>query len=66
MTCARINQLAIGDWEYDNGLWTAYPAVYEEKETDLGLTADGLDVSVLHDGRWVALGLSLTTGATDG
>ena len=26
MTCALINQLAVGDWEYDNGLWTAvYP-----------------------------------------
>ena len=56
MTCALINQLAVGDWEYDNGLWTAYPATYEEKETDLGLTADGLDVSVLcTTAEWVAL-----------
>ena len=51
--CALINQLAIGDW-YDNGLWTAYPATYEE-EADLGLTADGLDVGALHDGQWFAL-----------
>ena len=47
MTCALINPLSVGSWEYPEGLWTAYPAVYAEKETELGLTAQGLNVSVL-------------------
>ena len=47
MTCALINPLSVGSWEYSAGLWTAYPAVYQEKETELGLTAEGLNVSVL-------------------
>ena len=47
MTCALINPLSVGSWEYPAGLWTAYPAVYQEKETELGLTAEGLNVSVL-------------------
>jgi hypothetical protein len=28
-------------------MWTAYPAVYAEKDTELGLTAEGLNVSVM-------------------
>ena len=47
MTCALINPLSVGSWEYAAGMWTAYPAVYAEKETELGLTAQGLNVSVL-------------------
>jgi len=47
MTCALINLLSVGSWEYAAGLWTAYPAVYQEKDTEVGLTADGLSVSVL-------------------
>ena len=47
MTCALINPLSVGSWEYAAGMWTAYPAVYAEKDTELGLTAEGLNVSVL-------------------
>lgn len=47
MTCALINKLSVGSWEYTAGMWTAYPAVYQEKDTELGLTAEGLNVSVL-------------------
>ena len=56
MTCALINNLSVGSWLYEAGNWTAYPAVYQEKETELGLTAEGLDVSVLcTTAEWTAL-----------
>ena len=47
MTCALINPLSVGSWSYAAGMWTAYPAVYQEKDTELGLTAEGLSVSVM-------------------
>ena len=47
MSCALINQLTVGSWTYTAGNWTAYPITYKEKEVELGLTAEGLNVSVL-------------------
>ena len=56
MTCALINNLSVGSWSYDAGLWTAYPATYAEKDTELGLVAEGLNVSVLcTTAEWAAI-----------
>jgi len=56
MDCDLINALSVGSWSYTAGLWTAYPMVYKEKETELGLTAEGLNVSVLCTSEeWAAI-----------
>jgi hypothetical protein len=47
MTCDLITPLSVGSWSYTAGNWTAYPITYKEKTTELGLTAEGLNVSVL-------------------
>ena len=47
MDCSLINQLTVGSWTYEAGNWTAYPITYKEKEVELGLTAEALNVSVL-------------------
>ena len=62
MTCALINPLSVGSWEYAAGLWTAYPAVYQEKDTELGLTAEGLSVSVMcTTAEWTAIRAEFNT-----
>ena len=56
MTCDLINPLIVGSWTYPAGLWTAYPHTYKEQDTELGLTARALNVSVLcTTAEWAAL-----------
>lgn len=65
MTCALINTLTVGSWSYTSGNWTAYPANYKEKDTELGLAADGLQVSLLcTTAEWVSLRAEFDTWRT--
>jgi len=62
MTCDLINPLSVGSWSYAAGMWTAYPAVYQEKDTELGLTAEGLNVSVMcTTAEWTAIRAEFNT-----